>query len=187
MAADHSENLNKLIENISDDLENFNLSHFRQSKLVNELKELVGPQVITIRGEIAAAQREQAEVEEAINRIKTRVEWMGNAMKQFKDEVAASEIEHLLVFGMYVSNDFEAEVKEAVSGLKTTAEQLRGDGFGKDLITKFSALQAADQRNQDELKEVVKKVGTRKEWVENTLKQIEELETRAEWVQNACI
>ncbi|PRQ18195.1 putative YheA/YmcA-like domain-containing protein [Rosa chinensis] len=100
-------------------------------------------------------------------------------MKQFKDEVAASEvellvIEHLVVFGMYLKNDFEAELKEAVSGLKSTTEQLRGDGFGKDLITKFSAmqieLQAAVQRNQDELKEVVKKVGMRKEWVENTLK-----------------
>ncbi|PRQ32737.1 hypothetical protein RchiOBHm_Chr5g0049741 [Rosa chinensis] len=111
-------------------------------------------------------------------------------MKPFKDELATSEIEHLVVFAMYLRNDFEAELKEAVNGLKSTIEQPREDGCGKDLIMKFAMqlqLQAAVQRNQDELKEVVKKVGIRKEWVENTLKQIEELETRAEWVENACI
>ncbi|PRQ18196.1 hypothetical protein RchiOBHm_Chr7g0203311 [Rosa chinensis] len=187
MAADHPENLNKLIENISDDLENFNLSHFLQSKLlVKELKELVGPQVITIREGIADFEKEKAELGEALNRIKTRAEWMENVMKQFKDELAASQLEHLVVFEMYLIHDFEAELKEAVNGLKSTTEP-RGDGFGKDLIMKFFAIQLEFQRSQNELKEIVKTLEIRNEWAENTMKQIEELKTRIEWVENACI
>nr|XP_011464421.1 PREDICTED: uncharacterized protein LOC105351532 [Fragaria vesca subsp. vesca] len=190
MAAEHSENLHKLLESFQDDLQDLNLT--LQRKLIKQLEELVGPQEISIREEIAAFEREKAEVEEIATRIS---EWMENVNKQFKEqlkeEIATSQPEHLAAFGMYLGHDFEAELDEAVNGLKSTTEQPRGDGFGKDLMKKIFTMQleihAAAQSNLDELKKVLKKLERRKEWVENTEKQLQELKGMIELVQNALV
>ena len=42
---------------------------------------------------------------------------------------------------MYLGHDFEAELDEAVNGLKSTTEQPMGDGFGKDLMKKIFTMQ----------------------------------------------
>lgn len=43
------------------------------------------------------------------------------------------------------------------------------------------------QSNLDELKKVLKKLERRKEWVENTEKQLQELKGMIELVQNALV
>ncbi|PRQ18194.1 hypothetical protein RchiOBHm_Chr7g0203281 [Rosa chinensis] len=89
---------------------------------------------------------------------------MENAMKEFKDELAAYE------------REVQAELKEAVNELKSTTEQPREYDFGKDLKMKLFVkkleLQAESQRNQDEYKEFVKGLEARKEWIKNTMKFI---------------
>nr|XP_011464420.1 PREDICTED: uncharacterized protein LOC105351531 isoform X2 [Fragaria vesca subsp. vesca] len=145
MAADPSETLNQHLGSVSDDLQNLNKSRVSvQSKLDEKLRELVGPQIITIRQDVAIAKREKAELEEAVSELITRVEWMKNVMMQLSHLVASRRV--------------RAGLKEDVNELRSTTEQPWGaDGFGKDQIMKYFKiileLPPAMQRDLDEIEE----------------------------------
>nr|XP_011464419.1 PREDICTED: uncharacterized protein LOC105351531 isoform X1 [Fragaria vesca subsp. vesca] len=156
MAADPSETLNQHLGSVSDDLQNLNKSRVSvQSKLDEKLRELVGPQIITIRQDVAIAKREKAELEEAVSELITRVEWMKNVMMQLSHLVASRVFCFVLTA---ISVRVRAGLKEDVNELRSTTEQPWGaDGFGKDQIMKYFKiileLPPAMQRDLDEIEE----------------------------------